>query len=295
MKKIILTLFLIFNFLNANISENFPQLTGRVVDVANILTPEFKNQLTQTLKEEEEKSSNQIVVVILNTLNGYSIEEYANELGRFWGIGQKDKNNGVILLISMNDKKMRIEVGYGLEGALTDAISKEIIENTLKPNFKTQQYEQGISKAVDKIITVIKGEYVAKTESSSKNEGFIVLMILVLILFSLLNRFSIYIKSPFLYKTSSPFMVSSLFSLVLSFLAFFTMYYYILGIILFLIFFIFTIKTEFKKNIDFDEVIKEDKKIDGIFGGTSGRSSSSSDDFFGGGGSFGGGGASGDW
>ena len=120
-------------------------------------------------------------------------------------------------------------------------------------------------------------------------------MVLVLILFGLLNRFSIYIKSQFLYKTSSPFMVSSLFSLVLSFLAFFTMYYYILGIILFLIFFIFTIKTEFKKNIDFDEVIKEDKKIDGIFGGTAGRSSCSSDDFFGGGGSFGGGGASGDW
>ena len=295
MKKIILTIFLIFNFLNADISENFPKLTGRVVDVANILTPEVKNQLTQTLKEEEEKTSNQIVVVVLNTLNGYSIEEYAYQLGRFWGIGQKDKNNGVILLISMSERKMRIEVGYGLEGALTDAISKEIIENTLKPNFKAQQYELGILKAVDKIITVIKGEYITKPENSSKNESFIVLMILVFILFSLLNKFSKYIKNQFLYKISSPFMVSSLFSLVLSFLAFFTVYYYILGIILFLILFIFSIKTEFKQNVDFNEIIKKDKKIEEMFGGTSGGSSSSSDSFSSGGGSFGGGGASGDW
>ena len=295
MKKIILTIFLIFNFLNADISENFPKLTGRVVDVANILTPEVKNQLTQTLKEEEDKTSNQIVVVILNTLNGYPIEEYAYQLGRFWGIGQKDKNNGVILLISMSERKMRIEVGYGLEGALTDAISKEIIENTLKPNFKAQQYEQGILKAVDKIITVIKGEYITKPENSSKNESFIVLMILVFILFSLLNKFSKYIKNQFLYKISSPFMVSSLFSLVLSFLAFFTVYYYILGIILFLILFIFSIKTEFKQNVDFNEIIKKDKKIEEMFGGTSGGSSSSSDSFSSGGGSFGGGGASGDW
>ena len=295
MKKIILTIFLIFNFLNADISEYFPKLTGRVVDVANILTPEVKNQLTQTLKEEEDKTSNQIVVVILNTLNGYPIEEYAYQLGRFWGIGQKDKNNGVILLISMSERKMRIEVGYGLEGALTDAISKEIIENTLKPNFKAQQYEQGILKAVDKIITVIKGEYITKPENSSKNESFIVLMILVFILFSLLNKFSKYIKNQFLYKISSPFMVSSLFSLVLSFLAFFTVYYYILGIILFLILFIFSIKTEFKQNVDFNEIIKKDKKIEEMFGGTSGGSSSSSDSFSSGGGSFGGGGASGDW
>lgn len=295
MKKIILTIFLIFNFLNADISENFPKLTGRVVDVANILTPEVKNQLTQTLKEEEDKTSNQIVVVVLNTLNGYSIEEYAYQLGRFWGIGQKNKNNGVILLISMSERKMRIEVGYGLEGALTDAISKEIIENTLKPNFKAQQYEQGILKAVDKIITVIKGEYITKPENSSKNESFIVLMILVFILFSLLNKFSKYIKNQFLYKISSPFMVSSLFSLVLSFLAFFTVYYYILGIILFLILFIFSIKTEFEQNVDFNEIIKKDKKIEEMFGGTSGGSSSSSDSFSSGGGSFGGGGASGNW
>ena len=156
MKKIIIFLLLILNFLNADISQYFPKLEGRVIDEANLLSPEVKKDINNILKNEENKSSNQIVVVILNSLNGYSIEEFSYQLGRFWGIGQKDKNNGVLLVVSMKEREIRIEVGYGLEGALTDKISHEIINYTIKPNFKASQYELGILKAVNEIIKAKK-------------------------------------------------------------------------------------------------------------------------------------------
>ncbi|WP_419671139.1 TPM domain-containing protein [Aliarcobacter butzleri] len=170
MKKIIIFLLLILNFLNADISQYFPKLEGRVIDEANLLSPEVKKDINNILKNEENKSSNQIVVVILNSLNGYSIEEFSYQLGRFWGIGQKDKNNGVLLVVSMKEREIRIEVGYGLEGALTDKISHEIINYTIKPNFKASQYELGILKAVNEIIKATQGEYVAKPKNKEYNQ-----------------------------------------------------------------------------------------------------------------------------
>ena len=134
MKKIILTLIFIFSFLNADISQYFPKLEGRVIDQVNLLSAPVKKDINKILENHEKETSNQIVVVILDTLNGYPIEDYSYQLGRFWGIGQKDKNNGVLLVISMAEKKIRIEVGYGLEGALTDKISHEIINYTIMPN-----------------------------------------------------------------------------------------------------------------------------------------------------------------
>src|SRR6218665_2886439 len=126
MKKITFLLLFIFSFLNADISQYFPKLEGRVIDEANLLSPAVKKDIDAILKKEENRTSNQIVVVILNSLNGYTIEDYSYQLGRFWKIGQKDKNNGVLLVVSMEEKKIRIEVGYGLEGALTDKIAHEI-------------------------------------------------------------------------------------------------------------------------------------------------------------------------
>ncbi|XPS40170.1 TPM domain-containing protein [Aliarcobacter butzleri] len=172
MKKIIIFLLLILNFLNADISQYFPKLEGRVIDEANLLSPEVKKDINNILKNEENKSSNQIVVVILNSLNGYSIEEFSYQLGRFWGIGQKDKNNGVLLVVSMKEREIRIEVGYGLEGALTDKISHEIINYTIKPNFKASQYELGILKAVNEIIKATQGEYVAKPKNKEYSSNF---------------------------------------------------------------------------------------------------------------------------
>ena len=115
MKKIILTLIFIFSFLNADISQYFPKLEGRVIDQVNLLSAPVKKDINKILENHEKETSNQIVVVILDTLNGYPIEDYSYQLGRFWGIGQKDKNNGVLLVIAMQEKKIRIEVGYGLE------------------------------------------------------------------------------------------------------------------------------------------------------------------------------------
>ena len=214
MKKILLILSLILNFLYADIKDTFPKLEGRVIDQVNLLSSETKNELEKILKDEEEKTSNQIVVVILKSLNGYAIEEYTLELGRYWGIGQKEKNNGVLLFVSMEEKKIRIEVGYGLEGALTDAISKEIIEYTIMPNFKEKQYDLGILKAVNEIQNAIQGEFVANNKNGgdywSNFNIYIPIGFLVLFFLSLfLNIYADDIKNLLLHRITLSTIVSS--------------------------------------------------------------------------------------
>ncbi|MDN5077567.1 TPM domain-containing protein [Aliarcobacter butzleri] len=299
MKKIIIFLLLILNFLNADISQYFPKLEGRVIDEANLLSPEVKKDINNILKNEENKSSNQIVVVILNSLNGYSIEEFSYQLGRFWGIGQKDKNNGVLLVVSMKEREIRIEVGYGLEGALTDKISHEIINYTIKPNFKASQYELGILKAVNEIIKATQGEYVAKPKNTDFNSFFnitVPLGFFTLIFVSMLmNGISRKLKNQVLYKITNSSMSSSFFGFF-TYVASqpFVSYSLILALIIFVVVFIFNyINT---KKVDFDKLSKIDyinsSKNSSSFGSFD---SSTSGGFSGGGGSFGGGGASGRW
>ncbi|MEA2971003.1 MAG: uncharacterized protein QOE78_4264, partial [Alphaproteobacteria bacterium] len=115
---------------------DFPVLTGRVVDDAGILDAGTRAALTQKLDEFEAKTSDQLVVVTLKSLQGTSVEDFGVQLGRHWQIGQKGKNNGVLLIVAPNERKVRIEVGYGLEGALTDAVSRLIIENAITPRFR---------------------------------------------------------------------------------------------------------------------------------------------------------------
>jgi uncharacterized protein len=133
----------------------FPPLTGRVVDEAGILDPAAKEALERKLADFEAKTTDQFVVVTLKSLQGTSIEDYGYQLGRHWGIGQKDKSNGVLLIVAPNERKVRIEVGYGLEGDLTDAVSKLIIENAILPRFKANDYAGGITRGVDDIIQVL--------------------------------------------------------------------------------------------------------------------------------------------
>src|SRR3984957_9042088 len=109
----------------------FPALSGRVVDEAGILDAAARAALTQSLADLEQKTTDQLVVVTLKSLQGTSIEDYGYQLGRRWQIGQKEKNNGVLLIVAPSERKVRIEVGYGLEGTLTDAISKLIIEDSI--------------------------------------------------------------------------------------------------------------------------------------------------------------------
>ncbi len=151
-------------------TPEFPALTGRVVDTAGLLSASTRQQITQQLAEHEKQTTNQIVVVTLTHLQGYSIEEFGYQLGRHWGIGQKDTNNGVVLLVAKKERKIRIEVGYGLEGALTDALAANIINTVIKPQFKKGKFNQGLSKGVTAIIAAIGGEYKANKikESSGK-------------------------------------------------------------------------------------------------------------------------------
>jgi uncharacterized protein len=137
------------------VAVNFPPLTGRIVDQANIIPIETRNTLEPKLAELEAKSGIQLVVATVASLDGQEIEPYANELFRTWKLGEKTKNNGVLLLIAPNERRMRIEVGYGLEGTLTDALSKIIIANAIVPRFRVGDYGGGVSRGVDDIITVL--------------------------------------------------------------------------------------------------------------------------------------------
>ena len=134
---------------------NFPALTGRVIDEANILSNATRDALSSKLAELETKSGIQLVVATVNSLQGEEIEPYANELLRTWKLGEKAKNNGVLLLVAPNQHRVRIEVGYGLEGTLTDALSKIIIANAIAPRFKAGDFDGGVSRGVDDIITVL--------------------------------------------------------------------------------------------------------------------------------------------
>ncbi|WP_455479885.1 TPM domain-containing protein [Bartonella sp. B23] len=133
----------------------FPPLTGYINDVAHLLDNATKENLTEKLAVLEEKTGDQIVIVTLPTLSGSDIETYSNSLFRAWRLGQKQINNGVLLVIVPSEREVRIEVGYGLEGELTDAISAVIINNFVLPNFREGNYQKGIVEAVHAIIKVI--------------------------------------------------------------------------------------------------------------------------------------------
>ena len=139
------------------IAAELPALTGRVVDNASMIDPAAEAALVQKLADFEKKGSDQIVVATVDTLAGEAIEPYANRLFRAWGLGQAGENNGALLLVVKSDRKMRIEVGYGLEGTLTDLHTKLIIENTMVPAFRAGDFSGGISRAVDDMIMVLEG------------------------------------------------------------------------------------------------------------------------------------------
>jgi uncharacterized protein len=137
---------------------NFPPLTGRVVDDAGILDPATRSALTDKLAALETKTSDQLVVATVKSLQGTSVEDYSNRLFRAWKLGQAGKNNGVLILIAPNERKVRIEVGYGLEGTLPDAVTKLIIENGIIPRFRANDVAGGITRAVDDVIQALTGD-----------------------------------------------------------------------------------------------------------------------------------------
>ncbi|MEZ5849502.1 MAG: TPM domain-containing protein [Hyphomicrobiaceae bacterium] len=149
---------------SASAQPKFPTLTGRIVDQANLLNAEDRTSILALLREYEAKSSDQIVVVTLPTLQGYPIEDYGYQLGRAWGIGQKDVDNGVLLIVAPNERKVRIEVGRGLEPQLTDLMSGLIIERTILPAFRRGDFSGGILAGVRDIRDTLAGDAQAVKE-----------------------------------------------------------------------------------------------------------------------------------
>ena len=150
----------------------FPALSGRVVDEGQMLDPATRQQLAQNLEAHEKATGEQVVVVTVPDLQGTPIDEFGYQLGRAWGIGQKDKNNGALLIVARDDRKLRIEVGYGLEGRLTDAQSSVIINQVITPAFKAGNFSQGISDGVAAILQVLGGDPLAEPlHASGQGDG----------------------------------------------------------------------------------------------------------------------------
>jgi uncharacterized protein len=138
-------------------AESFPTLTGRVVDAADILDQPTRSAIATMLTTLEEKTTDQFVVATVGSLQGQSIEVYANRLANRWALGQKDKNNGVLLLVAPSERKVRIEVGYGLERTLTNAIAQEIIDQSIVPRFRAGDLAGGVANGVGDIVSVLTG------------------------------------------------------------------------------------------------------------------------------------------
>ena len=168
----------------------FPALTGPVVDGAHLLSGDAFTQLSQKLTAYSQANGTQVVVVTLPTLDGYPIEYYGYQLGRHWGIGQKGKNNGVLLIVDAGEKQIRIEVGYGLEGTLTDAQSFLIIHNVIAPRFRSGDFSGGITAGTDAILSVLGGQQLAVERRQVRERGgtgFLMFLILMFVFLPLLR------------------------------------------------------------------------------------------------------------
>ncbi len=199
MKKISCILFLVVAFLfvhaqngsnksMADIIKTAPNPPKLVNDYTGTLTADQQQALERKLVELDDSTFTQIVVVIVNSLDGYDVADAAIELGRTWGVGNKKNNSGVVLLIAKKDRKLNISPGYGLEGALTDIESGQIIRDIITPNFKTNNYYRGVDEGTDAIIKAVKGEYDTARPRQSKSTGSgKIILIIIIVLFILLS------------------------------------------------------------------------------------------------------------
>jgi len=187
--------------LPAMAAPTFPALTGRVVDNANILSPAVEASLSEKLAGLETASGHQLVVVTLPTLQGLEIEDYGYQLGRAWQIGDKTRDDGALLIVAPTERKVRIEVGYGLEGVMTDALSSVIIQSAIVPKFKAGDMEGGVVAGTDALVQQLslpddqaKANVAAASSQAQENRGgppipFIILIVVFwIIVISLRGR-----------------------------------------------------------------------------------------------------------
>lgn len=195
MKRFLVIIFSLVSFCaSAQIDKIIPAKPNppRLVnDYTNTLTVEQTQALENKLVAYDDSTSNQVTIVIIPTTGDYSLEEVGLEIIRRWGVGNKDKNNGIVLLVAKDDHKLRIEVGNGLEGAIPDITAKSIIENEITPDFKKDNYYRGLDKGTDAIIKAAAGEYKApagygngKKKGRGISAGIIFLIIIFLIISS---------------------------------------------------------------------------------------------------------------
>jgi uncharacterized protein len=154
---LLFALFTAFAVVAPAAAETYPTLTGRVVDAADILDQPTRSAIATMLTTLEQKTTDQLVVATVGSLQGQSIEVYANRLANRWALGQKYRNNGVLLLVAPTERKVRIEVGYGLEGVLPDAVASYIIQQTILPRFRAGDMAGGVTRGVDNIVGVLTG------------------------------------------------------------------------------------------------------------------------------------------
>ncbi|MCC9135824.1 TPM domain-containing protein [Pontibacter silvestris] len=163
-----------------------------VNDLADMLSANEERALEQKLVNYNDTTSTQIAVVTLTSIGGYDINQYAAELGERWGVGGAENDNGLVILIAKNERRVAIQTGYGMEHIVPDAIAKRITERTLKPNFQQGAYYKGLDEATSFIISVASGEYQATAQEESDSEGgssiFFVIAIVMLIVFFLSRR-----------------------------------------------------------------------------------------------------------
>lgn len=180
-------------------APGFPVFSGPVVDGAGIISPGTKQQLATHLARYQKASGNQVVVVTLKSLDGYAIEDYGYQLGRHWGIGAKGKDSGVLLIVVPGERAARIEVGYGLEGALTDALSRDILERSVLPRLAAGQVDVALLAGSSEIVAALESGSAAERQSgagaaadSGDEAVYIVLLVVVLVLIvvgELIHRF----------------------------------------------------------------------------------------------------------
>jgi uncharacterized protein len=177
-------------------AQTFPELTGRVVDGANVIPDDIEARLTQKLEGLEKQSQRQFVVVTLPDLQGYDIADYGYQLGRHWQIGDKERNDGALLIVAPTERKVRIEVGYGLEPVLTDGLSSLIVQRQIVPRFKAGDMPGGIEAGADAIIAQLalppeEAQKIAaqagsrKTQSNDFPAGLVVWLVFMLLFFIL--------------------------------------------------------------------------------------------------------------
>ncbi len=297
-------------------SMDIPYLTGRVNDNAGVLSEGTRQALSERLKAYEEKTTNQVVVLTVSSLEGESVEDYAVAVFNAWKLGQKGKDNGVLVLVAPNDRSMRIEVGYGLEGTLTDGAAGSIIRNAMAPRFRSGDFDGGVEAGVDAILTVLQtGTAPALAERAGQGGGaspafhmdvpdlpLIERLLLGAFIFGIIGLFTVIgVVTPgmgwFLYVFLIPFWAmfpiivvgtSGAFYLLVTYLVVFPVAKVVLG------------RSGWYKKAARDLRSKGRASIGGFSissggSGSSWSSGGSSSSFSGGGGSSGGGGASGSW